>query len=126
MLSMVILATTMWVCPGNVFSDHAGPGCKPFSEDKGTVNTTPDTPFESGGRQPASERSSAQGGASDLRQDRQSDSGSTNSEICGLYKEYIDLEVKTQGGTQMSSPAETQRWQTLKRMFQNSPVPNCR
>jgi len=45
--------------------------------------------------------------------------------MCALYKEYIDLEVRTKGGTQMGSTEETQRWQTLKRMFQNSAVPNC-
>ena len=125
MLSVVILATTLWVCPGNVFSDHGGPGCKPFTEDKGTVNTNTDAPFESGGQQPASERSSAPTGPQGSRQDRQPAADSINSEMCALYREYIGLEVKTQGGTQMGSPEESQRWQTLKRMFQNSAVPNC-
>lgn len=122
MLSVVVLATALWVCPGNVFSDQGGPGCKPFTEDKGTVNKNSDAPFESGGQQPASERSSTPTGPG---QDRRSKSGTVNSEMCALYKEYVDLEVKTQGGTQMGSTEESQRWQTLKRMFQNSPVPSC-
>jgi hypothetical protein len=125
MVSMVILATTLWVCPGGVFSDHGGAGCKPFHEDKGTMNTNPDTPFESGGQQPASGRSSTPMAPSDSRQDRQPASDSVNSEMCALYKEYVELELKTQGGFQVGSPEESQRWQTLKRMFQNTPPPRC-
>jgi hypothetical protein len=45
--------------------------------------------------------------------------------MCALYKEYIELEVKTQGGVFMESTEQTQRWQTLKRLFQNSPAPRC-
>jgi len=45
--------------------------------------------------------------------------------MCALYKEYIQLELKTQGGFQAGSPTELERWQTLKRMFQNTPAPRC-
>ena len=30
MFSLVILAATLWVCPGNVFTSEPREGCKPF------------------------------------------------------------------------------------------------
>ncbi len=118
MVSAVILATAIWVCPGNVFSDVEKPGCQPFHEERGTVSTTPEP--ESG---PATEPSSS---PSDRSAGREPAPSQTNAEICSLYKEYIDLDLKTQGGFEMQSTDQAQRWQTLKRMFQSSPAPSCR
>ena len=120
MLSMVILATTMWVCPGNVFSDVAGPGCKPFVEDRGTVNVEPTMQKD---RELDTSSSSDSSGRPEKR--RQQKDSSVNEEVCALYKEYIAMELRTQGGFQTSGPSEVERWQTLKRMFQMSPPQNC-
>jgi len=121
MLSMVILATAMYVCPGNVFSDVQGPGCKPFVEERGTVSIDSTSPQGSSGPAPSSPSGSS--GQPERRRDQPDQS--VNAEVCAMYKEYVDLQVKTQGGFQTSGTEELQRWQTLKRMFQMSPPPNC-
>lgn len=118
MLSVVILATAMYVCPGNVFSDVQGPDCKPFVEERGTVSIDRDSPQSSA---PASPSDSP--GQPQRRRDQPNDS--VNAELCAMYKEYVDLQVKTQGGFQTSGTEELQRWQTLKRMFQMSQPPDC-
>ena len=118
MLSMAILAGALYVCPGNVYSDVQGPGCKPFVEEHGTVSIDQTSPQGS-----APSASSGSSGQPERRRDQQGDS--VNAELCAMYKEYIDLEVKTQGGFHASGPEELQRWQTLKRMFQMSPPPRC-
>ncbi len=119
MLGVVILATTLWVCPGEVYSNEPREGCKPFQETEGTLSTNPE-PQAQGGQRPAPTTAPSGG-----RSERKAAPDSVNAEMCALYKEYIDMEIRTQGGFQVSGPEESQRWQTLKRMFQNSPAPNC-
>jgi len=119
MLSLVILATTLWICPGEVFSNEPREGCRPFEEQSGTMSTNPEVPPDPRETDPASTAPSG------MRRDRQPAPDSVNEEMCALYKEYIQLELKTQGGFQAGSPTELERWQTLKRMFQNSPAPRC-
>ncbi len=120
MLSMVILAATMYVCPGNVFSDVEGPGCKPFVEHQGTVNVEPTMPKEF---DPKSSSPSSSSSQPERRRDQPT--SEVTAEVCAMYKEYVEMEVRTQGGFQTSGPSELQRWQTLKRMFQMSPPQNC-
>lgn len=116
MLSMVILAAAMYVCPGNVFSDVEKPGCKPFEETRGTVSVDQTKPQSSA-------PSSSLDSPAQPEQRRNQPQSSVNAEVCAMYKEYVDLQVKTQGGFQTSGTEELQRWQTLKRMFQMSPPP---
>lgn len=42
MLNLVILATALYICPGNVFSDEPREGCRPFQEQSGTLSTNPE------------------------------------------------------------------------------------
>ena len=120
MLSLVVLATTLWVCPGNEFSNEPKPGCKPFEGTQGTVNIDPNT-TEDGAAMPPS-RSSSRPQNEGSRAEPQS---AVNQELCAMYKEYIDMTVRTQGGFQTNGPEDLQRWQTLKRMFQVSAPPRC-
>jgi hypothetical protein len=122
MLHLVILAATLWVCPGNVFSNEPREGCKPFeASEKEGFNITPEAPgFSTNPHAPVDPAA-----PSGMRRERQSGPDSVSAEMCALYKEYIELELKTQGGFLFGSPTESERWQTLKRMFQNSPVPSC-
>jgi len=47
MLSVVVLAATLWVCPGNVYSNEPKEGCKPFNEsNKEGFSTVPEPRFE--------------------------------------------------------------------------------
>ena len=122
MVSLVILAATLYVCPGNVFSSEPREGCKPFeASEKEGFNVTPEAPGFSTDQKAPVDPSAPAG----MRRERQSAPGPVNAEQCALYKEYLDLGVKTQGGFLFSSPSESERWQTLKRMFQNSPAPSC-
>ncbi len=123
MLSMVILATTMWVCPGNLYSDVDKPGCKPFVEHQGTVNVEPTMPKEFDPAPSSSSPSSDSPSRPERRRDQPQ--SSMNAELCAMYKEYIGMEVRTQGGFQTSGPSELQRWQTLRRMFQGQRPPDC-
>lgn len=117
MLTLVVLAATIWVCPGNKFSDVEKPGCKPFVEKHGTVNVEPTMP-KSSEAMPLSPSGQSQPG-------KANPDSSMNAELCAMYKEYVEMEVRTQGGFKAGGPDELERWQTLRRMFQGSPPPRC-
>lgn len=117
MFDVAFLAAALWVCPGDLYTTEPRQGCRPFEPSgHGSVSTVPEPPAEPAApAYPPAEREDAS------PQRRRSGP----SEICALYKEYIALELKTQGGFVNESTEEVERWQTLKRMFQNSPAPSC-
>ncbi len=121
MVGMIVLAAALYVCPGDVYTDRPTEGCKPFQqtgpEGFSTMTETPETPETGSVPDPS--------GTPTMERRQGGQDPGVNSELCALYKEYVELEVKTKGGFQTGSPEETNRWQTLKRMFQNSPAPNC-
>ncbi len=119
MFEVAFLATALWVCPDEVYTNEPRAGCKPFQpSNREAVSTVPEPGAEPAPTEPArSDRVPAE--APPPRRP------SAPSELCALYKEYIALELKTHGGFVTESTEEVERWQTLKRMFQNSPAPAC-
>lgn len=118
MLDVAFLATALWVCPGEVYTNEPRAGCRPFQPSgKEAVSTVPEPRPDSVGEAP-SPRGRGQDQPSTGRQ-------AAPPELCALYKEYIALEMKTQGGFVTESTEEAERWQTLKRMFQTSQEPSC-
>src|SRR5207249_6969574 len=89
MLNLVILAATLWVCPGNVFSNEPREGCKPFeASEKEGFNVTPESPgFNTNPNAPVDPPAPA-----DMRRERQSAPDSVSATMRALYKEYLDLE----------------------------------
>ena len=122
----LFLATAIWVCPGNVFSGEEKPGCTPFQEDRGSVTIEPTTPSIPGPvPAPPIAPSDRFRGRKAPASSMDTEPASVNTQLCTLYKEYINLELKTQGGFKFGDTDESERWQTLKRLFQTSPVPSC-
>lgn len=115
MVGMIVLAAALYVCPGDVYTDRPGEGCKPFKK-------TGQQGFSAMGDVP--EPLPGSSGLTTEQGPGGNEPGGS-SEVCTLYKEYEELGAKTRGGFQVGSPDEAERWQTLKRMFQNSPAPNC-
>ncbi len=120
MVGMIVLAAALYVCPGDVYTDRPTEGCKPFQqsgqEGFSTITEVPEAP--------GSETVPGSSGTT-MERRRGGNEPGVNSEVCALYKEYVELEIRTRGGFQVESTDEANRWQTLKRMFQNSPAPNC-
>lgn len=122
MLGLVIFADAVYICPGNVFTTEPREGCKPFeASEKEGFNVVPEAPGFSTDPKASVDPTAPAG----MRREQPPGPGSVSAEMCALYKEYLELELKTQGGFLFGSPTESERWQTLKRMFQNSPAPSC-
>lgn len=124
MLSMVVLAATLWVCPGNVYSNEPKEGCAPFHEsNKEGFSTVPEPRFETApadASQPAPSQSQAQPEPS-----RTQPAQSTNSELCTLYAEYLQLTMKVSGGQLGSSSEDVNRYEQLRNIFGMNTRPNC-
>jgi len=124
MLTLAVLATTLWLCPGDVYSNEQKPGCKPFHEsNKEGFSTVPEPRFEGPpagakptppARRPAESRESSSAPAP-----------STNAEMCALYAEYIQLTMKVTGGQLGSSPEDVNRYEQLRNLFGMNARPNC-
>jgi hypothetical protein len=122
MVSVIILAATLYICPGNVFSNEPKEGCKPFHEsNKEGFSTVPEPKFETppAGTAPPE----APSVPSPPRSQPQS---SSNAELCALYAEYIQLTMKVTGGQLGSTPEDVNRYEQLRNLFGlNSRPPNC-
>jgi|SRR6185295_7130180 len=117
MLNLVILATALWVCPGEVYTDQPRAGCKPFQpserEGFGTVHAPAHESQPSS--QPASPPPTViieQTPAEAPRRSRAS------SQECARYREWLELNRKTeQMGAHTLAVDEFQRWQILREQY---------
>jgi hypothetical protein len=118
MLQLVIVAATLWLCPGEVYTNEQGEGCRPVqSSGKEGFSRVPEAPPDSIPMESSTTTPSPQ--------ERRSGSQTASPQMCALYKEYVELELKTQGGFLNTSTEQVDRWQTLRRMFQGTPPPVC-
>lgn len=124
MTSVVVLAATLWVCPGDVYSNEPKEGCTPFQEsNKEGFSTVPEPRFETGqteASQPAPAPPQAQPGPS-----RTQPTQSTNSELCVLYAEYLQLTMKVSGGHLGNESEDLNRYEQLRNIFGMNTRPNC-
>jgi len=117
MLNLVILATTLWVCPGEVYTDQPRAGCKPFQpsarEGFGTVQS-PAHESPSGSPSATSQPTVIieQAPVEAPRRSRGS------SQECARYREWLELNRKTeQMGAHTLPVDEFQRWQILREQY---------
>ena len=122
MLDVILVAAAMYVCPGDVYTDVARPGCTLLQESgKEGFSTIPEAP-EFNGRAAA-----PVGGAGTVMKDAQSKLPAASPEECAMYDEWVRLSTKSSSiGARDLSASEFERWTNLKQVFGNSPPPNCR
>jgi hypothetical protein len=124
MLSVVVLAATLWVCPGNVYSNEPKEDCKPFHEsNKEGFSTVPEPRFETAPSEtnpPAPAPPQAQPEPSSTRPAQ-----STNAELCALYAEYLQLTMKVSGGHLGNESEDLNRYEQLRNIFGMNTRPNC-
>lgn len=124
MISMVVLAATLWVCPGNVYSNEPKEGCKPFHEsNKEGFSTVPEPRFETTPAEanpPAPRQPQTQPEPSGTQPAQ-----STNAELCALYAEYLQLTMKVSGGHLGNESEDLNRYEQLRNIFGMNARPNC-
>jgi hypothetical protein len=122
MLSLVIFATSLWVCPGDVYTDQPREGCKPFRQSTregfSTIQGVPPDPGESAPARPASPPVIYEQGGS---------RPSASPTECALYDEWLALSTKSRGGIGAHdlTPQEFERWSLLRNMFSVTAPPVC-
>jgi hypothetical protein len=122
MIGLVILATTLYICPGDVYSNEPKAGCKPFHEsNKEGFSTVPEPKFET----PPPAAAPAPPPSAPSVQQTQPPQSSTNAELCALYAEYIQLNMKVSGGQLGSTPEDVNRYEQLRNLFGMNNRPNC-
>lgn len=124
MLSMVVLAATLWVCPGNVYSNEPKEGCTPFHEsNKEGFSTVPEPKFETAPAEPSRPEPAQPQAQPDPIRTRPAQAA--NSELCSLYAEYLQLTMKVSGGRLGSSSEDVNRYEQLRNIFGMNNRPNC-
>jgi len=123
MLETIVIATALFVCPGDVYSDTPRAGCHPLQEsNKEGFSTIKEAPeFDS--KMPTPTES----GAGKATRDSQTRLPAASEQECAMYDEWVKLSTKSSSiGARDLSTAEFERWTNLKQVFGNSPPPNCR
>lgn len=123
LLDAILVATVLYICPGDVYSDQPREGCQPLpdSNQEGFSKIPEASEFNSKSPAPAAVDT---GGA--LR-DTQSRLPAASAQECAMYEEWVKLSTKSSSiGARELSPGEYERWTNLKQVFGNSPPPNCR
>ncbi|TAJ09999.1 MAG: hypothetical protein EPO61_04610 [Nitrospirae bacterium] len=122
MLSLIVLAASLYVCPGGVYADHPEPGCKPFTESqqhgfstKEDFPASPAAPVES---RPSRPQPSV---AAPSPQPVGKEPSAAASELCDNYREWVALSLKQSGGG--LTPQEVNRWNALRGVFGTSSAP---
>jgi len=123
MMSMAVLAATLWVCPGNVYSNEPREGCKPFHEsNKEGFSTVPEPRFDP----PAADTNRPTSRPTPTPSPSQPQSApSTNSELCALYAEFLELTMKVSGGHLGNESEDLNRYEQLRNIFGMNSRPNC-
>jgi hypothetical protein len=124
MLSLVLLATTLWVCPGDVYSNEPREGCRPFQEStKEGFSVVPEAPQEPAEKSqaPASPSTSVT-----IYEEKAAAPTAPRKE-CELYEEWLTLSTRTRNsmGALDLTPSEFERWTMLKNMFNFAAPPLC-
>jgi len=122
MLEAIVVAATLYVCPGEVYTDTPHAGCQPLQEsNREGFSTIPEAPeFNSKSSAPAGETVRS-------TKDVPSRIPAASAEECAMYEEWVKLSTKSSSlGARDLSPGEFERWTNLKQVFGNSPPPNCR
>ncbi len=124
MLTLALLAATLYVCPGEVFSDVPKEGCKPFHQsEKEGFSTIQQAPHETS--HVPSAPAPAESMSAPIPAPAAPSTPSGNSEICAMYSEYLHLTQKVTGGQMGNSPEDVNRYEQLRNIFGVNARPNC-
>ena len=123
LLDAILVATALYVCPGDVYSNEPREGCHPLQDsNKEGFSKTPKAP-EFNSKFPAPAAVDARGTSRDM----QPRLPAASAKECAMYEEWVNLSTKSSSiGARSLSTGEFQRWSNLKQVFGNSPPPNCR
>lgn len=127
MIEVILVAANLWLCPGEVYTNQPGPGCKEFrdSDTKKGFSRIPEAPgFEGGpGTAPAPAVPQASG---DSNKAQAGSAPSASAQECALYDEYLKLTTKSDSiGVRDLTPQEFERWQNLRQIFVAGVPPVC-
>jgi hypothetical protein len=121
--AILVAAAALYVCPGDVYTDHPREGCQPMqSSSNEGFSRVPEAPkFDSKFPAPAAPDAGGRAGATLQRLP------AASAQECEMYQEWIKLSTKSGSiGARSLSTGEFQRWTNLKLVFGNSLPPNCR
>ena len=125
MFNLVILATALWVCPGEVYTNEPRDGCKPFHQsNREGFSRVPEAPHDPAAGTPAREPATnvviEQVPMQAPRRSRASEAE------CARYREWLELSRKTEGvGAHTLEPNEFQRWQILREQYSQMDAAAC-
>lgn len=123
MLETIFVAATLYVCPGEIYTDTPRAGCHQVEEsNKEGFSRIPEAPeFNSKSAAPAAVDTG------EATKGTQSRLPAVSAQECAMYDEWVKLSTKSSSiGARDLSTAEYERWTNLKQIFGNSPPPNCR
>lgn len=127
MLDVILVAATLWLCPGGIYTDQPGKGCKEVqeSESKEGFSRIPEAPGFDGSSNPTPIPSAPQSsGASPKAQS--SAMPAASAQECALYDEYLKLSMRSGSiGARDLSPTEFERWRNLQQIFATGVPPLC-
>ena len=118
MLNLVMLATALWVCPGEVYTDQPRAGCKLFQPSEREGFGTVQTPAQESSPHGNSSAASAPPVVIEQPQGGLPRRSRGSSQECARYREWLDLNRKTeQFGAHTLPVDEFQRWQILREQY---------
>lgn len=123
MLDIVLVAATLYVCPGDVFTNQPREGCRPVKEsEKEGFSRIPEAP-EFTNRSTSSPKPTAEIVAPGTNSNRVP---AASSQECELYDEWLRLSAKSGSlGAHELTAQEFERWSNLKQTFSVSAPPVC-
>ena len=125
MFNLVILATALWVCPGEVYTNEPRDGCKPFHQsNREGFSTVPEAPHDpaagSPTREPATNVVIEQVPMQAPRRSRASEAE------CARYREWLELSRKTENMGAHTLPVQDfERWQVLREQYSQMDAASC-
>jgi hypothetical protein len=119
MLDVILVAASLWLCPGDVYTDHPAQGCKEVKESgekEGFSRSQEASEFGSNSNAATGQATPQSSGMSQRTPSNQMPAASAQE--CTLYDEYLTLSAKSGSvGAHDLSPSEFERWRNLQQMF---------
>ncbi len=123
MLDVILVAATLYICPGAVFTNQPREGFRPVKEsDQGWFSRIPEAREFTGQSEP-SLKPAAEVVAPGTNSNR---ARAASSQECELYDEWLRLSAKSGSlGAHELTAQEFERWSNLRQMFSVSAPPLC-
>src|SRR5262245_48769116 len=127
MLDVILVAASLWLCPGDVYTDQKAPGCKELKEsgEKEGFSRIPEAPeFGRDSKTAPGENLPQPSGM--CHRAPSNPMPAASAQECALYDEYLKLATKSGSlGAHDLSPNEFERWKNLQQVFGSGVPPVC-